>query len=52
MGGDAILKFEEDNFDWLLDKFFLNKKAIKEEWDNFIYEEYEKSLQDPPEPDR
>jgi hypothetical protein len=49
MGGDRILQFEEDNFDWLLDKFFLNNKAIKEEWDNFVYEEYEKSLQEPEE---
>lgn len=49
---DEIIRFEEDNFDWLLDKFFLNNKAIKDEWDVFVYGEWEKTLQDPPEEDR
>jgi len=44
-----MIEFEEHNWDWLCEKFITK---YRDKWDTFVYEEYEKSLQDPPEPDR
>ncbi len=46
MGGDKLIEFEESNWDWLADKFI---KIKQDDWDTFVYEEYEKSLGDAPE---
>lgn len=46
MGGDKLIEYEESNWDWLVDKFI---KAKQDDWDNFVYEEYLKSLADFPE---
>ena len=46
-----MVEFEEHNWDWLVDKF-LKIKQVRDLWDDFVYNEYEKSLQDPPEDDR
>ena len=45
--GDRMIKFEEDNYDWLVEKF-LNIKNVRDLWDDFVYNEYNNSLQDPP----
>ena len=52
MGGDKIVVFEEENFESLRMKFFRLNSDVQARWDTFVYEEYEKSLQDPPEDDR
>ena len=52
MGGDRIVVFEEQNYDWLVDKFLRDNTDIRSRWDTFVGEQYELSLQDPPEPDR
>ena len=45
--GDMMIRFEEDNFDKLVDKF-LHLKDIETRWIEFVFQEYEDSLQDPP----
>lgn len=42
---DKLIKFEEDNFDWLIDKF-LKLPHIIGEWSQFIEDEYCKKLPD------
>ena len=49
MGGDKVLQFEEQNFDWLVEKFL---RQWRSHWDTFVWEEWEKAQQEPPEPDR
>ena len=44
--GDKMIDFENDYFDMLIDKF-LEKKEIRPIWEDFVYEEYNKSLQEP-----
>ena len=50
MGSDELIKFEEQNFDDLVDKF-LKIKAVRDLWDDFVYEQYQDSLQDAPDDD-
>jgi hypothetical protein len=47
MSGDKLIEFEEQNWDWLIDRF-LEGKIVRDMWEEFVYNEYEKSLQDPP----
>ena len=42
---DILLKFEEDNWDWLVDKF-LKEKEVFHLWADFVYQEYEKKMPD------
>lgn len=45
MSSDRMINFEEDNWDWLIDKFL---KIHKDEWEEFIYEEYMNNYPEPP----
>ncbi len=42
---DRMIEFEEQNFDRLIDKF-LQIKAVRDLWEDFVYNEYEDSLRD------
>ena len=44
MSSDAFIRFVEDNFDALAEKFV--DKHIKE-WDDFVFDEYANSCQEP-----
>ena len=47
MSDDRLIEFEEDNFDYLVEKF-LRLKTIVDAWGDFVYEQYEDSLKDAP----
>ena len=38
MSSDALIRFEEDNWDDLVDKF---TKKYRNEWEQFVMDEYE-----------
>jgi hypothetical protein len=43
MGSDELIDFESDNWDWLAEKFI---GKYRNEWEDFIYKEYENSMPD------
>lgn len=45
LGNNALIDFEDDNFQELAEKF-VRLKAIQESWMDFVYSEYEKSLKE------
>jgi hypothetical protein len=49
-GGDRLIKFEENNFDWLIEAF-LKTKVVAPLWYEFVENEYEKSFAEPDEGD-
>ena len=49
MSSDGYIKFEEQNFDWLVEKFI---KKEQEAWMNLIESEYEKWVNHEPGDDR
>jgi len=51
MSSDDLINFEESNYDTLVDKF-LNIKQVRGLWSDFVYNEYEKNLNDEPSEDR
>ena len=46
--GDRMIEFEESNWDWLIDKF-LEIKEIRDKWEDFIYDEFNNNIPEPPE---
>jgi hypothetical protein len=43
---DHLAKFEEDNFDWLIDEFLKTKEAALL-WADFVYNKYVGSMREP-----
>ena len=46
LGHDALIEFEEDNYDWLTEKF-IRIENVRRIWDDFVMDEYNKTLGGP-----
>lgn len=47
MSSDALIRYEENNYDDLLEKFIIQPEIV-DLWQAFVWEEYENAM---PEPD-
>lgn len=44
MSDDRLIRFEEDNYDTLMEKFI---KLYQDKWDELVYDEYTDSMWEP-----